>query len=204
FAQNILGYSTTKSGFLFIPMAVAIMVGAQVGVRLSYRFQPSYFVAIGMFWAAFIFYLFSYIDVRWTFFDIAWRLGLFAFGIGIGFGPLTQAATGSVPLKHVGVASSVLALSRNLAGAFGAAIFATILSTSTTTHLIQLQQNLVINTTNPDMLKIIPGLMITKANIMAYGSVFKWASLFVVGGGIATLFLPEMKHSGKMSAGVEA
>src|SRR6185437_8537863 len=138
FAQNILGYSTTKSGFLFIPMAVAIMVGAQVGVRLSYRFQPRYFVAIGMFWAAFIFYLFSYIDVRWTFFDIAWRLGLFAFGIGICFGPLTQAATGSVPLKHVGVASSVLALSRNLAGAFGAAIFATILSTSTTTHLIQL------------------------------------------------------------------
>lgn len=195
FAQNILGYSTTKAGFLFIPMALAIMVGAQVGVRLSYKLPARYFVSVGMFWAAFIFYLFSGIDVKWGFWDIGIRLALFAFGIGIGFGPLTQAATGSVPLKDVGVASSVLALSRNLAGAFGAAIFATLLSNSTTSHLIEIQNNSIINTTNPQMLKMIPGLMITKADIMAYGTVFKWAAFFVVGGGLATLFLPELKQS---------
>lgn len=194
FAQNILGYSVTKSGFLFIPMAFAIMIGAQVGVRLSYKIPARYFVSVGMFWASLILFLFSGIDVRWTFFDIAWRLGLFAFGIGIGFGPLTQAATGSVPIQEVGVASSILALSRNLAGAFGTAIFATILSNSITSHLITLQNNSIINTTDPHILKIIPALMIAKANVLAYGTVFQWASFFVAAGGVVTLFLKEIKH----------
>ncbi|MGI8419710.1 MAG: DHA2 family efflux MFS transporter permease subunit [Candidatus Levyibacteriota bacterium] len=205
FAQNILGYSTTTAGFLFIPMAVAIMVGSQVGVRLYGRFPMRYFVSIGMFWAALFFYSFSAIDINWGFFDIAWRLGFFAFGIGIGFGPLTQAATGSVPLKEIGVASSILALSRNLAGAFGAAIFATILSNSTTSHLVTIQQNTIINNVSPQMMHILPGLMITKATVMGYASVFKWASLFIVGGGIATLFLKEPKQqTSNISAAVEA
>ena len=205
FAQNLLGYSTTTSGLLFIPMAIAIMVGSQVGVRLYGKIPVRYYVSVGMFWAAFIFYLFSGIDINWNFLDIAWRLGLFAFGIGIGFGPLTQAAVGSVPLKEIGVASSVLALSRNLAGAFGAAIFATILSNSTTASLITIQHNTIINNVTPQMMGTIKALIITKANVMAYANVFKWASFFVVGGGIATLFLPEPKQQNvKVSAAVEA
>jgi EmrB/QacA subfamily drug resistance transporter len=194
FAQNVLGYSVTKSGYIFIPMAVGIMTGAQIGVRLAQRIPPRYFVSLGMFWGAFMLYLFSGIDVKWGFWDIGIRLGLFAFGIGLGFGPLTQAAVSTVPIQEVGVASSVLALSRNLAGAFGTAIFATILSNSTTSRLIEIQNNSVINTTNPQMLKIIPGLMEIKATILAYGSVFNWAAIFVIAGGIVTLFLPDMKQ----------
>lgn len=193
FAQNTLGYSVTKSGYLFIPMAIGIMIGAQTGARLLYKVPIRVFVSIGMFWAAFILFLFSGIDVKWTFFDISWRLGLFALGIGVGFAALTQAATGSVPIQEVGVASSVLALSRNLAGAFGIAIFATILSNSVTSQLLALQMHSAINTHDPQLLKIIPALMITKANVSAYGIVFKWASLFVVFGGIASLFLKEVK-----------
>src|ERR1700722_6830819 len=192
FAQNYLGYSVTKSGFLFIPMAVGIMSGAQVGVRLAQRFQPRYFVAIGMFWGALMLYLFAGIDILWGFWDIALRLGLFAFGIGIGFGPLTQAAVGTVPIQEVGVASSVLALTRNLAGAFGTAIFATILSNSITSQLINVKNNSVINTLNPQQLQLIAGLMEAKASILAYGTVFYCAAGFVMAGGIFTLFLPDI------------
>lgn len=195
FAQTMLGFSVTKSGYLFIPMALAIMVGAQVGVRMSFKFQARYFVAMGMFWAAFILFLFSFIDVKWTFFDISWRLGLFALGIGVGFGPLTQAVTGSVPIQEVGVASSILALARNLAGAFGTAIFATILSNSVTNRLLAIQNNSLINTSSTQLLQTIPGLMIAKANILAYGTVFKWAAVFVVAGGIVCMFLPDIKTS---------
>ena len=195
FAQNVLGYSVTKSAYLFIPMAVGIMSGAQIGVRLAQKISPRYFVSLGMFWGAFILYLFSGIDVLWGFWDIGLRLMLFAFGVGLGFGPLTQAAVSTVPIQEVGVASSVLALSRNLAGAFGTAIFATILSNSTTTNLIEVQNNSVINTTNPTLLKIIPGLMEIKASILAYGSVFYWAAVFIILGGVVTLFLPDIKHT---------
>jgi len=204
FAQNTLGYSVTKSGYLFIPMAIGIMVGAQTGARLLYKVPIRIFVSIGMFWAAFILYSFSGIDVQWTFFDMSWRLGLFAIGIGVGFAALTQAATGSVPIHEVGIASSILALSRNLAGAFGIAIFATILSNSTTGQLFAIQAHSVINTHDPNILKIIPGLMVTKANVSAYGIVFRWAAVFVVFGGIASLFLKEVKpHGGKTHEAIE-
>jgi DHA2 family multidrug resistance protein len=193
FVQTILGYSVTLSGFLFIPMAFGIMIGAQTGARLLYRVPIRIFVSIGMFWAAFVLFNFSGIDVKWSFFDMAWRLMAFAVGIGIGFAALTQSATGSVPIQEVGVASSVLALSRNLAGAFGIAIFATILSNSVTSQLMAIESHSLIHTHDPVMLKAIPALMAVKANINAYGTVFRWASLFVFFGGIAALFLRDPK-----------
>ncbi|HEX8931717.1 MAG TPA: DHA2 family efflux MFS transporter permease subunit, partial [Patescibacteria group bacterium] len=196
FAQTFLGYSVTQSGYLFIPMAVGIMMGVQIGNRLLFKIPMRIFVTIGMIWAAFILYLFSGMDIKWTFFDIAWRLWLFAMGIGVGFAPITQAATGSVPLSEVGVASSILALSRNLSGGFGVAIFATILSNNITSELLTIQKYSVINTHDPLILKTITSLMISKANIAAYGSVFKWAAFIVVLGGISALFLKDPPRHG--------
>ncbi len=203
FAQTYLGYSVTTSGYLFIPMAVGIMMGVQIGNRLIFKVPMRIFVSIGMFWAAFIMYTFIGIDIKWTFWDIAWRLWLFAMGIGVGFAPITQAATGTVPLNEVGVASSILALARNLSGAFGIAIFATLLSNSITSKLLAIEKFSIINTTNPSVLQTIPALMISKANIVAYGSVFQWAALIVVIGGISAFFLKDPhpqgpKHDGPM------
>lgn len=194
FAQNTLGFSVTESGYLFIPMAVTMMIGAQIGARLSYKIPARYFVSAGMFLSAFFLYLFYFIDIKWTFFDLSWRLALFSIGIGVGFAPLTQAATGSVPIQQVGIASSILSLSRNLAGAFGTAIFATILSNSITSNLLKIQSNTIINTTDPRLLSAIPALMIEKANVSAYGTVFLWAAFFIIAGGIVTLFLPDLKR----------
>jgi DHA2 family multidrug resistance protein len=197
FMENQLGFSVTKSGYVFIPMAIGLMAGSQIGVMLYRRFPPRYFVTLGMFFAAYIFYSFTGIDILWGYWSIALRLALFALGLGIGFGPLTQAAISTIPIKEVGVASSILALSRNLAGAFGTAIFATLLSNFTTDFLIKVQNNSVINTINPQLLQIIPGLMESKANILAYGSVFLWAAVLVMLGGIVTFFLPDIQIAGK-------
>lgn len=195
FAQSILGYSVTQSGILFIPMAIAIMIGVQIGVRLNAIMKPRYFVAAGMLWSAFVLSTFTGIDVKWTFFDIAYRLFFFALGIGVGFGPVTQAAIGSVPIQEVGVASSILALSRNLAGAFGTAIFATILSNGVTSSLLNIMKYSSIHTTNPALLGEIHGLMAVKANVHAYSIVFGWAALLVLCGAIASVFLTEPKRA---------
>lgn len=205
FAQTILGFSVTESGYLFIPMAFSIMISAQIGARLSQKYQPGLVTGIGMLWAALMLLLFAGIDIKWTFFDLSWRLALFAMGLGVGFAPLTNAATSTVPLQKVGVASSVLALARNLAGAFGVAIFATILSNNVTSHILTLQQNTVIHTQDPQLLHAIPALIISKANVLAYGSVFKWAAVVVAIGGITAFILHEDKTKkaalGKESAG---
>lgn len=193
FAQQFLGFSVTEAGYLFVPMAFTIMIGAQIGARLNNIIPPRYFVSTGFIIGGLFLFFFTFIDIKWTFFDIATLLCFFSLAIGVGFAPLTQAATGSVPLEDVGVASSILSLSRNLAGAFGTAIFATILSNSTTSHLIEIQKNSVINSTNPMLLRTIPFLMIEKANVLAYQTVFFWATVIVIIGGIATFYLPEVK-----------
>lgn len=194
FAQDILGYSVTKSGYLFIPMAICLMIAAQFGARLSRTFQPRFVTAAGMFFAAFMLSLFIGIDVKWTFWDISWRLGLFAAGLGVGLAPLTNAATSTVPIHEVGIASSVLALARNLSGAFGVAIFATILTNATTSSLLAIQAHSVINTVNPRLIQEAMALMATKADVVAYTVVFKTAALFMLIGGISALFVKESKR----------
>lgn len=195
FVQSLLGYSSTKAGYLFIPMAIALMFAAQIGARLSVRMQPRYLTAAGMFISAYVlFFLFTGIDIKWGAWDIIWRLMLFAGGLGVGLSPLTNAATSTVPLHEVGVASSVLALARNISGAFGVAIFATILSNSTTSQLLNLQAHTVINTVDPALLAQIPALMITKANVLAYSTVFQVAGVILAIGGISALFVRESKR----------
>ena len=108
--------------------------------------------------------------------------------------PLTNAATSTVPLHEVGIASSVLALARNISGAFGVAIFATILSNSTTSQLLNLQTHSIINTYDPTILAQIPALMITRANVLAYSTVFHVAGAIMAFGGFSALFVKESKR----------
>lgn len=193
FVQNYLGYSVTKSGYLFIPMALGLMIAAQIGARLSTKTEPRFLIAFGMFWAAFMMYQFTAIDINWGSFDLIWRMFFLAFGLGLGLSPLTTAATSTVPLKEVGIASSVLALARNISGAFGIAIFATILSNSITARLLDIQKYTIINSANPQIMLNVFVLAATKANILSFATVFKSSIIFMFLGGIAALFVKEGK-----------
>lgn len=191
FAQTYLGYTVTQSGYLFVPMAMALLISAQVGAKLSAKIESRFLTAGGMFFSAIIFVTFGAIDIRWGFIDIGGRLLLFAAGLGIGLAPLTNATTSSVPIQEVGVASSILALARNIAGAFGVAIFATILTNSTTANLLALQVHSVINSINPQTIQEARTLMIIKANILAYGTVFQVTAFLLALGGLSALFVKE-------------
>lgn len=192
FAQNVLGYSVTQSGLLFIPMAAGLAIAAQIGARLSAKIEPRFLTAAGMLFAAAVFFSLSFIDIKWSAWDIGSRMFLFAFGLGIGLAPLTTATTSSVPLKEVGVASSILALARNLSGAFGIAIFATILSNSTTANLLRLQKYSVVNSQNPQILQQVFTLVNVKAGVLAFSTVFKSSIYFLLGGAVAALFVIEI------------
>jgi EmrB/QacA subfamily drug resistance transporter len=195
FAQNTLGYSTTKAGYLFVPMSFAILIAAPIGARLSSKFPPRYVIAFGMFISAFVMYfMMAGIDVEWSYWDIAWRLMVFAFGLGLGLAPLTNSATSTVPLHEVGVASSILALVRNISGAFGVAIFATILSNATTDQLVQLQKYTTITTNDPVVLQHVMTLMPVKANVLAYTTVFHDSGFLLLLGAISALFVYDKKR----------
>jgi DHA2 family multidrug resistance protein len=197
FAQTYLGYSVTKAGLLFIPMAVGMMAAAQIGARLALKFPARFVVGGGMLWATIVFFSFSGIDIKWGSWEIGWRLFFMAFGLGLGLAPLTQAATATVPIEEIGIASSVLALARNVAGAFGTAIFATVLSNSITANLIKIERYSAINTTNPIILGQLTALMPIKANIASYATVFSWASVFMLVGAGVALFVQDAKKDGR-------
>ncbi|MDE2591188.1 MAG: MFS transporter, partial [Patescibacteria group bacterium] len=194
FAQTYLGYSVTKTGLMFIPLAFGIMISAQVGARIAFKIPARFVIAGGMIWAACVFYSFSAIDIKWGIWDICTRLFLMALGLGLGLAPLTQSATSTVPIHEVGIASSILALARNIAGAFGTAIFATVLSNGVTASLLAIERYSTINTTNPALLQQITALMPIKANIDAYGIVFRSATIFMIIGAIAAMFVKDLRN----------
>ncbi|MFZ2970898.1 MAG: hypothetical protein WA063_07170 [Minisyncoccia bacterium] len=105
--------------------------------------------------------------------------------------PLTSAATNSVPHHEVGIASGILNLTRNIAGAIGIALFGTILTNSIESKILEIGSNTTINTTSAEIQKIIPPLVILKAEISSYGYVFYVASVVMFIGALVALFLKE-------------
>jgi EmrB/QacA subfamily drug resistance transporter len=191
FVQSYMGYDVTKTGYLFLPMAAGMMIGAQSGARLAAKIAPKFVVFAGLTWASFILYLFSGIDLTWGFAHFATLLGLFALGLGFTFAPITNASISTVPLHEVGVASSILALVRNIAGAFGVAIFATILTNSITGGMLAVQKYSVINTLDPNVIKQAMFLMSIKANVESFHVVFLCSAAIMLVGSLTALFLKE-------------
>jgi DHA2 family multidrug resistance protein len=199
FAQTFLGYSATESGYLFIPMAAALMVASPLGGALTGRVKTNYVIATSTAVAAFGLYLFAYfIDVRATALEIIIPLAVLAFGLGFGMAQRTGAIAAIVPSEEMGMASSVLALARNIAGAFGIALFGTILQSSTENNVLSIARNSVLHVHTPEAMQTFIGLIELKAQVEAYHTIFISGMLLLIAGAIASLWLrvPEKKMSG--------
>ncbi len=187
FAETFLGYNATQTGYLFIPMAFFLVVAAPLGGSLIGKVSTRYVVAISTFGAAIGMYLYSYIDPRSTAFDLMLPLIVLAFGIGFGMAQRTNMVASAVPEHEVGIASSILALARNIAGAFGIAVFATILQNQTEVNVLTLAKNSLINSANPAVIQQGIGLLILRAQVNAYATVFVVSAAVLLVGAIAAL-----------------
>ena len=189
FAQTFMGYTSREAGYLFIPMAVAFMVGAPIGGKLIGKVKPKYVIAISTLIGGIGIFIFSFLDPRSTALDVIIPLTIMALGMGFGMAQRTSLIAFAVPEHEVGIASSILALARNIAGAFGIAIFATILSNSIENHVLSLAQNTVVHSTDHSVYQKVVGLIILKAQILGYAEVFYVAAFVLVVGAIAALFI---------------
>lgn len=198
FVQTYLGYGATETGFLFLPMALTMFVAAPLGARLSQSIHVRYSVSLGMLLVALAIYLLTGLDARTMASELTIPLMLLAVGMGIGMAPLTNAIASSVPAHEVGIASAVLNLTRNIAGAVAIALFGTILNNATKMNVLELGAHTVIN--DPTFVSVLPSLVILKSQILAYREVFLLASIVTVIGAIIALFLQDTastieKHS---------
>ena len=189
FAQTFLGYTATESGFLFMPMAGAMMIASPIGGMLAGKVQTKYVIFTSTIVAAIGIYLFTYLDPKSTAIDIIIPLTIMAFGLGFGMAQRTNIIASVVPQSEIGVASSVLALVRNIAGAFGIAIFATILNSRITTNVLTTNGFSKLSSHSPIVVQKFISLIILKAQINAYDYVFLISSIIVFIGSFTILFL---------------
>ncbi len=189
FAQTFLGYSATESGYLFMPMAVAMMLAAPLGGMLTGKVQSRYIIFASTLVAAVGIFLFTGLEPKSTAFDIIIPLSVMAFGLGFGMAQRTNIIASVVPQSEIGIASSILALVRNISGAFGISIFATILNNRIASNVLTINSFSKLNTHAPLVIQKYISLLVLKAQINAYDYVFLIASIIVFVGSFTILFL---------------
>ncbi len=189
FAQTFLGYSATQSGFLFMPMAFGMMLAAPLGGMLTGKVQPRYVIAASTAVAAVGIYFLSWLDPRSGPLAIIIPMFIFAFGMGFGMSQRTNLIAAAVPHNEIGVASSVLALARNIAGAFGIAIFATLLNVIIKANVLVIAAASQLNVHTPEAIKEFMALITLKAQISAYPTIFMTASVIMFIGAISALWI---------------
>jgi hypothetical protein len=136
YMQNVLGFSALRAGLAFVPMAVAVIVGAQLSSRLLPRTGVRPLLVAGTIIASGGLAWLAQIQPHSTYWADVFGPGVMvSFALGVLFTPLAAAATAGVAPTEAGLASGVLNTSRQMGGSLGLAILATIATARTTAIL---------------------------------------------------------------------
>ena len=101
-----------------------------------------------------------------------------------------------VPTHEIGMASSVLALARNISGAFGIAVFSTILTNVTNANVLRIANYSTISSiANQAQYATALSLITLKAQTSAYDTVFVIAAAVLFVGAILALFIQVSKKA---------
>jgi EmrB/QacA subfamily drug resistance transporter len=132
YLQTVLGHGPLRAGLEFIPAAIAVIIGAQISGKLLQRIGPRPILAGaaiicsgGLLWLSEVSATGSYLT------DIFGPLTLVALGLGLSFPPGTYAATQGVAPQDGGLASGLVNTTRQVGGAVGLAVLATVALTRT-------------------------------------------------------------------------
>ena len=134
-------------------------------------------------------FLFSFLDPRSTALDIIIPLSFMSGSLGFAMAQRTAIVAAVVPQHEIGVASGILALVRNIAGAFGIALFGTILNMATKSHVLSIASHSIINSTNPLDIQKGVALIELKAQVAAYATVYEVAAIIMFFGAFTALLI---------------
>ena len=189
FAETFLGYDATQTGYLFIPLAISLMIMAPLGGRLIGKVKPSYVIFGSTFFCGIGILLLSYIDPRSTALDIIVPMCIMAGALGFGMAQRTNIVAVVVPQDEIGEASAILALVRNISGAFGVAIFSTLLDNSINGNVFAIAKQSILNGSGTKLMEQFTSLIILKAQVAGYATVFEVAAIIVILGSFTALLI---------------
>ncbi|MFC8078307.1 MFS transporter [Streptomyces sp. NPDC057307] len=131
FVQNVLDYSPIQSGLAFLPVTLAIGLGAGISQRLLPVLGPKPFMVVGstttglgLVWLTLISSDSSYLS------GVLGPMVIFGFGMGLNFVTLTLTAVSGVAQHEAGAASGLLNASQQVGGSLGLSILVTVFGTA--------------------------------------------------------------------------
>jgi predicted MFS family arabinose efflux permease len=132
YLQQVLRYSPIEAGLAFLPMTLMIIAGSTVASRLTSRRGAKPLLVAGMTLQAIGLLLFAGVSPNGTYVaDVLAPSLLVAAGIGIAFVPVTITAVAGVAPGEAGLASGLVNTSRQVGGALGLAVLATVATART-------------------------------------------------------------------------
>jgi EmrB/QacA subfamily drug resistance transporter len=128
YVQNILGYSPTKAGAIFLPMTILIILIAPVAGKASDRIGSRWLMGGGMTLLSISLLLYQRVGLHSTFWTLFPAMILGGIGMALTMSPMTSVAMASVPVDKAGVGSGVLNSFRQVGGSLGIALMGAILA----------------------------------------------------------------------------
>jgi EmrB/QacA subfamily drug resistance transporter len=194
YGRTVLGEDATGSGRILIPLMLAMMIASAGGARLVIRLGFRVVVTAGGVGVVLGTFLLTRLTVDTGQLELSGCLVVLGAGMGLIFMSTTLAAQNSVALPQMGVATGLVNFIRQLGGAVGVAIAASVMLTSLTDRLTEafgasaIDTNQVLTPTGQQ--NIPPAVRDTVADAFA-GALNRtfWVACIVAVAGLACTFL---------------
>ena len=142
FLQQLMGYNAFLSGLALAPGGIATLFSMPLAGKLITKFNPKAVLVSGLFITAYSVFIMSGFNLYIDFDTVGLSRIIMGFGLGLVFVPLTSMAFSTVAKEHMGNATSIFNLLRNISGSFGVAIMTTLVARKIQFHQFRLTEQL--------------------------------------------------------------
>lgn len=206
FLQNLLGYSAFLSGYALIPRGLGSFIGVFISGVFSNLIDERLLGVLGLACLGVSSIMFGFLSLQVSMINIAIPNLIFGIGMALGLIPLTTLSMNTLSNEKMTNASGVQNLLKNIGGAIGTSVVATMLSRFSQMHQSSMVSHL--NPLNPAFQTRFTTIKMalahymhisvaeTKANYLAYSQLLQqsalWAFIdtFRVFGLIALIIIP--------------
>ena len=129
YLQEILKLNALVSGLLILPYSVTLAITAPISGRLSGKYGSRYLTMAGPIVYILALLIFTTFDKSTQMWEIVFASGVMGIGNGLFQSPSNNAIMTSVKKEELGIASGILALSRNMGNILGVAVTITLFET---------------------------------------------------------------------------
>ena len=142
FLQQLMGYNAFLSGLALAPGGIATLFAMPLAGKLITKISPKVVLAIGLLITAYSVFTMSRFNLYIDFNTVGFSRIIMGVGMGLVFVPLASMAFSTISKEHMGNATSIFNLLRNISGSFGVAIMTTLLARRAQFHQFRLSEQL--------------------------------------------------------------